>query len=240
MKETAQRQRFLHWPSRRHLACAFYWSAVVAAAFAVLFGGANWITTTHPRRVPLHLDDELAMPFVPPMVVVYLSLNAMLALAPFVLRTRAELRALALTLIGMTCAATPAFLILPGERVQPPPTDLGAWQPAIGFARMLALEHNFAPSLHVAMAVACTAAYGRRASTGVRIGLAAWAAALVASTLLLHQHYLVDVLSGLVLAAIAVRWAYRPLCGRDLALDELGERRRPIVAAGEPRRLDVA
>jgi membrane-associated phospholipid phosphatase len=240
MHRPTNADRFLHWPTRRHLAYACGWATVVAIAFGVLFGGANWITTTHAHRVRLHLHAELSTPFLPWMVVVYLSLNVMLALAPFVLRTREELRAFALTLIGMMLLATPAFLLLPADPIHPPPTNLGSWQALVDFARVIALPHNFAPSLHVAMAVLCAVAYGRQAATAVRIGLFAWSALLLASTLLLHQHYLVDVISGAALGAIGVRWGYRRLCGRDFALDEMLERRVPIGGAGEHGRLDVA
>jgi membrane-associated phospholipid phosphatase len=132
----------------------------------------------------------------------------MFALTPFVLKTPAQLRAFAWTFIAMIVVATPCFLLFPGDRRQASVESGVGWQSIVTFARTVALEHNYIPSLHVAFAVAGAWIFAREGSTAIRTSLAAWAITLIASTLLLHQHYLVDVVAGAALGVAGVRQVY--------------------------------
>ena len=99
------------------------------------------------------------------------------------------------------------FLLLPAE-VAYSRRDAGAWSGLLGFARGVALPYNLVPSLHVAMGCVCLAAYATRCGAVGKALLAAGAAAIALSTLFTHQHHLLDVLTGLALAAAAKRLIY--------------------------------
>ena len=75
----------------------------------------------------------------------------------------------------------------------------------------MALRHNYLPSLHVAFTVIAASSYASRAHTLGRILLGVWSAAILVSTLLTHQHYLLDVVTGSLLGWLAMRWIYRPM-----------------------------
>ena len=79
---------------------------------------------------------------------------------------------------------------------------------AFAFADQLNLRYNLVPSLHVAFAAICALAYARARGAAAALVFGTWAAAIAASTVLLHQHHLVDVATGLALAA----WAERRSC----------------------------
>jgi membrane-associated phospholipid phosphatase len=139
------------------------------------------------------------MPFVPAFILAYLSLDLVFILAPFVLRTRGELQALALTLASVTAVAGLGFLLVPAEpafSIQ----DAGAWSGLFEVSRRMALRYNMVPSLHVALSCVCLAAYASRRSRLVRLFLGVWGAAIALSTLLTHQHHVLDVITGLILA----------------------------------------
>jgi membrane-associated phospholipid phosphatase len=57
-------------------------------------------------------------------------------------------------------------------------------------------DYNMVPPLHVALSVCCIAAFVRRASQPGSTLLWIWAAAIALSTLLTHQHHVVDAISG--------------------------------------------
>jgi membrane-associated phospholipid phosphatase len=202
------RAPFWHRPGWRHFGYALRLIAVVGLWFGLVYGGADWVTARRSYRVRLHFDAELGVPFVPAAVLLYLSIYLLFFLAPFVLRTRGELRALAVTQAAVILVAGLCFLLFPGELLFPPAPDLGAWSGLVGFAKRVALDHNLAPSLHVALSVVCVAVYARRAGFAGRALLWLWAAAVGASTLLLHQHYLVDVVTGFALGLAGVRGVY--------------------------------
>jgi membrane-associated phospholipid phosphatase len=196
---------FWAWPGWRHLALALVLAAGLTAWWVLVYGGADWVTRLHRHRVRLHLDAELRVPFVPAAVVGYMSIYPLLWAAPFILRRRSELIAFALTLAAATLAAGVCFLLLPADSFFPVPQEMGAWEGLVVFAKELSLRHNFAPSLHVGLCVICVLLYARRASVLGALLLWGWSGAVAVSTLLLHQHYLLDVFTGYALAWAAVR-----------------------------------
>ena len=107
----------------------------------VVYHGADWLTSLRPERVRVHLDAELGMPFVPGFILAYLSLNFVFVPAPFILRGRRELRALALSLAAVTAVAGIGFLLLPAE-VAYPRRDPGPWSALFAVAHDLALRYN--------------------------------------------------------------------------------------------------
>ena len=129
-----------------------------------------------------------------------MSIYLLFAMAPFVLRTRRQIVALSATLMSITTVGGIVFLLLPAELAyEAAPDDLGVWTVPYRIASSMALKYNLLPSLHVGLFVACVSIYTARAGLTGKLLLWCWAAALAASTLLLHQHHVLDVVAGWVL-----------------------------------------
>jgi len=197
-----------HRPDRGLLLHYLRLGAVLAAWFTVLYVGADWLTAHHTWRVRVHLDLEEHTPFVPAALLGYVSEYVLFALPPFVLRSRRELDALAAALAAVMLAAGVVFLLVPPAPAFPPPGDMSTWGPAVRFVKWVALPHNLLPSLHVALSVVCVSVYARQAAPVGKALLWLWATVIAASTLLLHQHYLLDVLTGAALGWAGVRGVY--------------------------------
>ena len=197
--------RFLGWPGRAHLLEAWGLSLLNAAWFVLVYGGCDRLTALRALRVPVHVPAELAIPLVPWTIVLYMSIYLLFVLGPFVLRERTEFRALIGTLASIILVAGICFLLFPSSLAFPSPTEaqLGIWAPLFGFADRANLTYNLAPSLHVAVSVACVAAFAHHAGKLGKTLLWAWAAAIAVSTVLTHQHHLLDVASGWLLAILA-------------------------------------
>jgi hypothetical protein len=199
-----QGEPFLAWPGWALLAQAFLLALPVTLWWAFVYHGANWLTGLRSYRVRVHLDAELAIPFIPPFILAYLSLDLVFVPAPFILRSRRELQALAMSLAAATTVAGIGFLLLPAELAYPY-SDPGPWSGLFAFAREMALPYNLVPSLHVALSCICLAAYATRCGLAGKVLLSIWASTIVLSTLLTHQHHLLDVAAALVLA-VAGKW----------------------------------
>jgi membrane-associated phospholipid phosphatase len=194
----------------------------------VVYAGADWLTGLRSERVRIHLDAEMRMPFVPAFILVYRSLDLVFVLAPFILRSRAELRAATLTCAIVTGVAGVGFLLLPAEPAYPP-QDYSGWEPLYAWNRRMVLTYNMAPSLHVAMSVVLLSAYGRRCGAVGKGWLAAWGTAIALSTLLTHEHHLLDVATGLLLGWGANLLVYRRWLDRAPA-----EQRVPANRSSDP------
>jgi hypothetical protein len=202
-----QGEPFLAWPGRALLARTLVLALPVTLWWMLVYHGANWLTGLRPSRVRVHLNAEQGMPFVPPLILAYLSMDLVFMPAPFILRSRRELEALALGLAAVTAVAGVSFLLFPAEPAYPP-CDPGAWSAWFTFARAVALPYNLVPSLHVAMGCLCLAVYAGRCGAVGKVCLGTWAAAIALSTLLTHQHHVLDVATGLALAFAGKRFIY--------------------------------
>jgi membrane-associated phospholipid phosphatase len=181
------------------------WSVALTVLFLMTYGFTNWQAGMRSTRFHLYFDWELAIPFVPWMIWVYLSLQAFLALPLFVLNT-AGISRFGWTIVLATLTAGAIHLALPA--------DLGWSRPAVVqgypiFERFFSLDrpYNMAPSLHVTYsALAFLVMWSGTSRMWLKLLSAVWLALLVCSVTLVHQHHLADIASGLALAALCYRW----------------------------------
>lgn len=198
---------FLAWPGWRHLGYATLLSFANTLWFVLVYGGMDALTARRTFRVPVHFPAELAIPFVPAMTLFYMSIYLLFWTAPFVLRTRREFRALVITLAFAILCGGIGFLLFPADLAFAPPReeDLGIWAALFHFADKLNLTYNLLPSLHVSFAVICVAIFSARAPVVGKVLLWFWAAMVAISTVLIHQHHLLDVATGWLLALVCVK-----------------------------------
>jgi hypothetical protein len=113
------------------------------------------------------------------------------------------MKQLAKKMITATCIAGLVFLALPARlgysRIIPPDSPYREI-----FQTMFVIDKpfNLVPSLHVVYSAAIILAIAERLGKTGRIVLFGWLALVVASTILVRQHHLLDVFSGLTLAFI--------------------------------------
>jgi membrane-associated phospholipid phosphatase len=206
------------WPSETVLLRFVQLWALLTVLFVTVYAGADFLTSLHNWRIHPYFAGELAIPLLPVMVVPYMSVYLPMLLAPLVLKTSAELDALAIALAKVIVIAGIGFLLLPVELGFAPVAETlpGTATGTEGFlgrtlllADRLNLDYNAIPSLHVALLTACLGTYLARVRLGARIGFALWVALVAASTLLTHQHHLIDVAAGMGLGIWGARCALR-------------------------------
>lgn len=217
---------FLAWPGKTHLLYAATLGLVNGLWFVLVFVLCDYMTHQRMYRVPIHTALDLTIPFVPSMTAVYMSLYALLIAGPFVLRTRREFRAAVAMLALIISIAGIGFRFIPADLAYPPvtETELGRWATLYHIADALNLTYNLVPSLHVALTVGCVAAFSTRTGALGKVLLWCWAAAIALSTLLTHQHHILDVVTGWLLALLCYVFVYVPLARPGVSLGVSGSR----------------
>jgi membrane-associated phospholipid phosphatase len=206
-KAMERAEPYLAWPGWAHLRYALLLSLANTLWFVLVYAGMDSLTARRSFRVPVHFPAELAIPFVPAMTLFYMSIYLLFWMAPFVLRTRREFRALVITMaVAIFCGGI-GFLLFPADLAFAPPREeeLGIWAAMFHFADKLNLTYNLLPSLHVAFAVICVAIFSARTPVAGKVLLWFWATMVAASTVLIHQHHLLDVATGWLLALVCAR-----------------------------------
>ena len=194
-----------HWPTRSAWACYGRWALLVTLAFLAVYPGCNWLSAQRAGPADAWFAAELQIPFVPGFVWAYLSMYLLFLAPPFWL-AEACLPALGRALLAGTAVSGLIFLFFP--------TRLGfvrslpASEPyASIFAGIFTadLPHNMLPSLHVVFSALILLALSD-AHEGLRkLPWLVWLALICASTVLVHQHHLADIVAGLVIAAVCHR-----------------------------------
>ena len=130
-----------------------------------------------PRRRPRNSQRLSQNPFRSGRFCKNLTVDSPFFAGPFIVRERREFSALILALA--TLIGGIGFLVSPSHAAFAPSSDLGIWAGLFRFADALNLDHNLVPSLHVAFAVCCVAAFARHASRAGGALLWMWAVAWV-------------------------------------------------------------
>lgn len=182
--------------------------ALVGVVFFSIYPTMNWLTGLREQHFSLYLDRELSLPFVPELIWVYLSMYLLFAMPPFFLDVF-ELKRLSKELIAGTLLAGLVFMFLPARlgfsRRIPDSPLLG---PLYEEIFKLDQPFNLVPSLHVVYSAAIVFAVVGQAGIRYRLFFGAWLALITVSTLLVHQHHLLDVVAGLALA-VSMRFLWR-------------------------------
>jgi len=177
-----------------------FWAMWVGVAFFSVYPTCNWLTSLRGDYFSLYLPGETSLPFVPELMLVYLSMYVLFAMPPFFLRVT-ELTALGKQLVAGTLASGLIFILLPtklGFDRQIPESDV--FGPLYSAMFSVDLPHNMVPSLHVVFsALILLALANSKAGEHYKILWFGWLIVICGSTLLVHQHHVIDVVAGLAL-----------------------------------------
>jgi hypothetical protein len=206
------------------------WASLAGVAFFAIYPTLNWLTSLRSHRFHLYVPAELSIPFVPQFIWAYLSMYALFLLPLFVLPTE-RIPVLGKQLVTGTVACGAVFLLLPAElgfvRVIPSdPIYASIYASIFGVDR----PHNLVPSLHVVWSSAIVLACVDATRSLGRAQLYVWLALLVGSTLLVHQHHVLDAVSAILLVLVLRRCYGVP--NAHIRSDGLAADRAPNLRCG--------
>ncbi len=169
--------------------------------FLIVYGGCLWITAGRHNVGVLYYSWERTIPFVPFMILPYLSIDLFFVAAPFLFTNERDLKLFVARVgIAIVVAGT-CFLAFP-LRLAFPRSEANGWLGVLfDWFRGIDAPYNLFPSLHAALLLLLIDAYARHLRGFVRFGVMAWFLLIGLSPLLTHQHHVIDILGGFALAA---------------------------------------
>lgn len=186
--------------SRRDMLLALLLGAVSVAAY-LLYPVLNH----GPGKIFLQTPLDRAIPLVPVMVIPYLSLIPLIILAAIVFAI-ADLRRVQAFALAITLALAVSYLVYALAQsyvIRPSPTGTDWLTAAVRHVYSLDRPYNDFPSLHTSLSAIVAVSWWRiHRRTGMAVAL--WCTLIIASTVLIHQHYLADIAGGLAVAGLAL------------------------------------
>ncbi|SEN92175.1 PAP2 superfamily protein [Duganella sp. CF517] len=194
--------------------------ALNAALFGACYPATNYLGQLEQQQGGLGgvaMAWEASLPFMPWMVVPYMTSGLLFALSFLLVRGRGELSALSRRVAFATLVACLLFAAFPlrFELVRPP---VDAALPAWLFAQLSLVDrpYNQLPSLHVAYCVIFWPALRTVARAPCqRAALAGWLLLVAVSTVFTYQHHVLDVAGGALLGVLAIRLLPTPRAGAE-------------------------
>ncbi|MGA3185192.1 MAG: phosphatase PAP2 family protein [Candidatus Dormibacteria bacterium] len=157
-----------------------------------------------PNRIFLRTPLDQAIPVVPVFVIPYISLTPYIAVTmALLLLARVRLFRSAAAAMIIAWLVSYAFYVFLQSYVARP--ELAGSDPLTALIRTVYAgdqPYNDFPSLHTSLSTV-VAVHWWRVDRRIGIVAGAWTLLIVASTVLIHQHYLADLAAGLILAALA-------------------------------------
>lgn len=186
-------------------------SVLLSLLFLFVYGSTNWYTAQRPETDvgTWYFTSELAaIPYVPLLIVPYMSIDLLFFLAAFLCRDDRELRVYAQRVVFAILVAAMFFLVMPLKLVWPERPRLDGFfgdliEQSCTAPFLMEYPHNLFPCLHVALAMILAEIYGRHSRGLLKLVGYAWFGLIALSTVFTWQHHVVDVFGGFVLGVVA-------------------------------------
>jgi len=190
--------------TRRPWAEAVLLSAALSLLFVFVYVGCNTIAAGRTNVGVCFFAWELRIPFVPALILPYMSIDLFFVASFLLCKETIELRTHARRITAAILVAGLVFLVFPLTTGYPRP-EVGGWAGWLfEFLWTFDKPHNLAPSLHVALASLLWAVYARHTRGSLRWFVHGWFALMIASPLFTWQHHLLDVATGAILGQVCV------------------------------------
>ncbi len=186
----------------------FWKKAGVAAGlslyFLLVYGLCNWITSLRHGVGTFRFAWERHIPFVPLMILPYMSIDLFFVAAPWFCAGRADLRTLGWRILAAITFAGLFFLLFPFRVGFVAPQVHGFLGLIFNKFRGMDKPYNEFPSLHIALLFILADLYLRRFAGAARAILAGWFALIGLSAVLTYQHQVMDVAGGAILGVFCL------------------------------------
>jgi protein-tyrosine phosphatase/membrane-associated phospholipid phosphatase len=186
-------------------------AVLLSLLFLMVYGGTNWLTAQRPATdvQTWYGTWELSLiPYVPLLIVPYMSIDVLFFLAAFVCRDERELRTFSRRVTFSILAAGAFFLLMPLKLAWLARPQVAGWfgdfvEQSCTAPFLMEYPHNLFPALHITLSMILADLYGRHARGTIRVLSYSWFVLIALSTVLTWQHHVIDIAGGVMLGGFA-------------------------------------
>lgn len=194
--------RGLAWPDKSRCYAWLKFMLVFYVLFFPVYFGTPYLVSPERPALLLFFDWETRIPLIPWMIWPYLTLFTLFCV-PLVQMSVDEMHRLTLQSTIPLLTAGVCFVAFP-SRIGFPPAEIDAWhRPVFDFLWAVDNPQNLVPSLHIAFSTLILLGARQVTTARLRPFYLAWLVVMVCAVILVHQHHIIDVVTGIVIAMIA-------------------------------------
>jgi len=181
----------------------YLWTALWCIPFfTFIYGYTNWRAKMARQTFSFVFDWELDTPFIPWMILPYMSLN-LLVLAPIFFTNPGEIRRLGRAAALATVIGGATFYLLPAPIAFIRPTDVPGWNFFFDIVWGLDGVNNTLPSMHIAFATLTVFMLWKWLTNVWRGIFTAWLLFIMVAVIFTWQHHVMDIVAGFILGVVS-------------------------------------
>lgn len=186
------------------------WGGTCVLFCLFVYLGSNQIASKMEHHYGVYFQFEKDIPLIPWMIYFYASFHLLLVLNFFIIKEPKVIKAFTLSLMFSSLIASFIFLLFPGELGFSRTDNISGYEFMYNFLHEIDHPYNLYPSLHITFSVLTAfAMIDQTKQKWFHVFLTLWILMICASVVLVHQHHLFDILTGLILAYLAIKIVYR-------------------------------
>ncbi len=183
---------------------AALWLVFLGPFFFLTYGAANWWTGQLPVVPSMYWEWERAIPFLPWLMLPYMSIDLFYAGSLFICKDKAGLDTHAKRLLLATVISVAGFLLFPLQFAftRPEVAGFNGWllDLLMGFDK----PFNQLPSLHISLLIILWVKYAEKLTGLWKAALHLWFGLIALAVVGTWQHHVVDVLGGAVVGVLCL------------------------------------
>jgi membrane-associated phospholipid phosphatase len=186
------------------------WGSVCVVACLSMYLISNEIASHISVHYRMYTEAERSIPLIPWMIYIYASFHLLLALNFFIIKDPKVIKAFTISLMCSSFIAVLIFLVFPGELGFSRTENIAGYEPMFNLLHQIDHPFNLYPSLHITFSVLTAFAMVDQTKGKLFHGiLLIWILLICCSVVLVHQHHIFDVITGLLLAYGVIKLIYR-------------------------------
>ena len=188
------------------------WGAITLIFSTVVYFGANEIASKSDYFFRLYFEFERDIPMVPWMIYIYQSFALLIVVTYFSIKSPQKIKAYSISFMSSCAIAAVFFILFPTELGFSRTEKIEGYEFMYNLLHMIDKPHNLAPSLHITYsALGAYVLSSEIKSKWLKGMIWLWFLLICSSIVLVHQHHLFDIFSGIVLAYIVIYNIYNKL-----------------------------
>lgn len=196
--------------NRERLKAMVVWGGACVLFCLVVYLGTNEIASNMEMHYGMYFEFEKDIPLIPSMILVYTSFHLLLFLNFFIIKDPKVIKAFTISLMCSSFIAAIIFLIFPGELGFSRTENIIGYESMYLFLHEIDHPYNLYPSLHITFSVLTAfAMFDQTTNKWFHLLLIIWIVLICCSVILVHQHHLFDIITGLLLAYFVIKLVYR-------------------------------
>ena len=188
------------------------WGTITLIFSTVVYFGTNEIASKSEHFYKLYFEFERDIPMVPWMVYIYQSFALLIVITYFSIKSPQKIKAYSISFMSSCGIAAVFFILFPTELGFSRTENIEGYEFMYNLLHMIDKPHNLAPSLHITYsALGAYVLSSEIKSKWLKGMIWLWFLLICSSIVLVHQHHLFDIFSGILLSYFVINFVFKKM-----------------------------